>query len=502
MQTIQFKQPVIFSVKNKILPSVRLLVFIANCLFLSAKSQNSGAFPATNALRQNTTYPACGSNDLMHHIDQKNSQFSILSGQLMEIVSQQIANRTKSRSEDDLYIIPVVFHVVYNNEAENLPDSVILNQLHILNTCFRRQNANASETRTEFLDVVGDTKVEFRMASSDPLGMPTNGITRTSTEVEYFGGVLPYGPGQNSQVIQWTTDSLFFNFFRLTNPALGGHEAWDTERYLNVWIGDLRILEPAFDDFEELVYFGLATPPIDHPNWPPELIGQANDFEQGVLMHYVNVGENNPNSLPAPYTAYNGVTTTGKMLVHEVGHYLGLRHIWGDGNCDFDDYIYDTPNSDSESAWNCNFNLNSCVDNIGGADLPNMVENYMDYSSGACQNSFTIGQGELIRAVLEGYRPMAYELVPASMHKLKEESTMKCYPNPGSGKLNIDFGSQLQNVEICIQNEIGQIVLHTAYKDVRHVNLNLTLPKGLYLLIVDDKSGKTAMRKLLIAQDQ
>ena len=82
-------------------------------------------------------------------------------------------------------------------------------------------------------------------------------------------------------------------------------------------------------------------------------------------MHYANIGSNNPNLLAAPYTGFNGVTTTGKMLVHEVGHYLGLRHIWGDGYCNFDDYIDDTPNSVSESSWNCNFNLNSCLDNIG-----------------------------------------------------------------------------------------------------------------------------------------
>lgn len=373
--------------------------------------------------------------------------------------------------------------------------------MNILNACFRRQNANASETRPEFLSIVGDTRVEFRMANLDPSGMPTNGITRTPTPVEHFGGLLPYAPGQNSQIIQWTEDSLIYNFFRLTNSNLGGQDAWDTERYLNIWIGDLRISEPAFDNFEELVYFALATPPIDHPNWPASVVGQANNYEQGVLLHYVNVGSNNPNSLPAPYTGFNGVTTTGKILVHEVGHYLGLRHIWGDGNCSLDDYIDDTPNSAAESAWNCNFNLNTCTDDIGGVNLPNMVENYMDYSSGACQNSFTIGQGELIRAILEGYRPMAYETIPASIGPSNDKSSLICYPNPSSGVVNIDFGKQEQQVDIRIQNALGQVVLHAEYKDLRMASLNLNLPNGLYFLIVENKAGKKSIQKLLIKQD-
>jgi predicted Zn-dependent protease with MMP-like domain len=417
----------------------------------------------------------------------------------MENLHQLIENDSKSRSEGDVYRIPVVFHVVYNNDSENLPDSVIFNQLSILNACFRRYNANATETRDEFLDLVGDTRIEFQMADVDPSGMPTNGITRTFTEVEHFGGLLPYGPGQSQQIVQWSTDSLFYNFFRLTNSALGGKNPWDTERYLNIWIGDLRIFEPAFDNFEELVYFALATPPIDHPNWPANVIGQANDFEQGVLLHYVNVGSNNPNSLPVPYTGFNGVTTTGKILVHEVGHYLGLRHIWGDGDCSVDDYIDDTPNSNAESAWNCNFNLNTCTDNIGGLDLPNMVENYMDYSSGDCQNSFTIGQRELMRTVLETFRPLAYETLPASAGNSESQGSVKCFPNPSSGRLNIDLGKPTKAVDIRIQNLQGQVMFHSHVQDVQQVDLHLEeLPTGFYLLLIEDGGANQPAIKLLI----
>lgn len=475
-----------------------LLVFMTISLFENLVAQNIHPNPVSQAVSEETNYPSCGSSHLIDQIDQQNGLFRTLSDQLMENLRQLIDVNSKSRSEDDIYSIPVVFHIVYNDETENLPDSVIINQLDILNACFRRFNANATETRTAFLDIVADTRIEFRMADQDPSGMPTNGITRTFTEVEHFGGLLPYGAGQNSQIVQWTTDSLFYNFFRLTDSSLGGKDAWDTERYLNIWIGDLRIFEPAFDNFEELVFFALATPPVDHPNWPENVVGQANDFEQGVLLHYVNVGSNNPNTLPAPYTGFNGVTTTGKMLVHEVGHYLGLRHIWGDGNCSVDDFIDDTPNSNSESAWNCNFNLNNCTDNIAGVDLPNMVENYMDYSSGNCQNSFTIGQGELMRVVLETYRPLAYETLPASAGNSESRGSVKCFPNPSSGRLNIDFGKPTKAVDIRIQNLQGQVVFHSHVQDVQQVNLHLEFPAGFYILLIDDGRANQSAIKFLI----
>ena len=82
----------------------------------------------------------------------------------MQQVVQMVQNQQNTRNYDELLVIPVVFHIVYNNDQENLADSIILNQLEILNQAFRRQNENASQTRPAFLDFVGDTKIEFRLA--------------------------------------------------------------------------------------------------------------------------------------------------------------------------------------------------------------------------------------------------------------------------------------------------------------------------------------------------
>jgi predicted Zn-dependent protease with MMP-like domain len=443
--------------------------------------------------------PQCGSFELMKNRAQSQEGFMELSDQFMENVVRIVQTQKQNREASDLYIIPVVFHVVYNETEENLADSVIYNQLEILNKCFRRENEDKSETREEFNEIVGDTRIEFQLAETDPSGGLTTGITRTNTDVEYFGGVLPYGPSEGAEIADWINDSLYYNFFRLTETSLGGKDAWDTDQYLNVWIGDLRIFEPEFDDFEELVFFALATPPLDHENWPAEVIDLLTEFEQGVLIHYVNVGANNPNSFPAPYGTFNDKTTTGKILVHEVGHYLGLRHIWGDGDCDMDDFIADTPKSNNSSNWNCDHGANSCLDDIGGIDLSNMVENYMDYSRGSCQNSFTIGQADVMRTVLEEHRPFLYEtLSMVSIEESSQISRVKIYPNPTTGAFNVDFGQAFNTATIHIYNGIGKIVFTETIENASSTFISLQLSPGIYYIYLTSERMSSEPNKFVI----
>ncbi len=465
-----------------------------NAAQLCAQAIFSGDINNASALKENL--PGCGSHDLLQCSHHHHPGILEEADEWMKNIVKKSKNAHLIKS-NNLYEIPVVFHVVYNNDEENLPDSVIENQIAILNDCFRRTNADAVNTRPEFVDYVGDAQIEFKLAEIDPDGFPTNGIVRTSTDVEYFGGILPYGPGQNSQITQWVNDSLFYNYFRLANTSMGGQDPWDTHRYLNIWVGDLRIFEPAFDDFEELVFFGLATPPLDHFNWPLQLIPSATNLQDGVYMHYINIGSNNPNTFPAPYNVFNGITTTGKMLVHEVGHYLGLRHIWGDGNCSAEDFIDDTPNASSDSQWSCNFNANTCPDDIGGNDLPDMVENYMDYSNGNCQNAFTLGQIDLMRSVLEDYRA---ELAEVSISYTAESSTprIKLYPNPNNGLFNLDLSAASEMMEIQIFNNIGQTVYRQNTMGSGLIRLNLSLTPGLYILQVSSHTAISTVERLIV----
>jgi len=497
-KALKKKKNLISSFKLKHMKSFySLLIFLTVSLManqLCAQAIFSGDINDAQSLKENML--GCGSHELLKCAH--NHHPGIL--EEADVWMKNIAKKSKNAhfgKSNNLYEIPVVFHIVYNNEEENLPDSVIENQIAILNDSFRRTNADAVNTRPEFLDHVGDAHIEFKLAEIDPDGLPTNGIVRTNTDVEYFGGILPYGPGQNNQIIQWVNDSLLYNFFRLANTSMGGQDPWDTQRYLNIWVGDLRILEPAFNNFEELVYFGLATPPLDHFNWPLQFMPSASNLQDGVYMHYINIGPNNPNIFPAPYDVYNGISTTGKMLVHEVGHYLGLRHIWGDGNCSVDDFIDDTPNASAHSQWACNLNANTCTDNINGIDLPDMVENYMDYSTGNCQNAFTQGQINLMRSVLEDYRTDLAEVI---VSHTEDTSTprIKLYPNPNSGLFNLELSAASGMMEIQIINNIGQTVHRQNYSGSGHLSLNLNLSPGLYLLQLNSNTAISTVERFIV----
>lgn len=445
----------------------------------------------------NNVSPTCGSYHLMTSIDKEQDNLLQLSNELLEKVSTKIQTKSTLSDYDNRYIIPVVFHVVYNNEEENIPDSVLFNQIDLLNKCFRRQNADTINTREIFQDIVADAQIEFRLAETTPEGLPTNGITRTSTDISHFGGTLPYNQNQTNEIIQWLDDNLMQNYYRITQNSTGGIDPWDTNKYLNVWIGDMRIFEPELENFEELFYMALASPPIDHENWPNEVIEELGLLEQGILIHYVNVGSNNANQFPEPYTIFEGLTNTGKLLVHEVGHYLGLRHIWGDGNCSYDDFISDTPKANAASNYTCNLSTNSCFDSSNG-NPPDMVENYMDYSSGDCQNSFTVEQIDVMREVLSVFRTELPELLPLSIEKAFITSTISLYPNPTNGHFRINLEKEAKTLDLKIINNIGQSVIQSHYENINQLDLSLDLKPGLYFIQAEIDRSNFSTTKLII----
>ncbi|MBK7127753.1 MAG: T9SS type A sorting domain-containing protein [Crocinitomicaceae bacterium] len=334
------------------------------------------------------------------------------------------AKQTGSQDRSTVYIIPVVVHIVYNTPQENLDDSVIFNQIARLNEDYRRLNEDTTNTRDTFLTIVGDSYIEFQLAMFDPDGNPTTGITRTYTAQNSFFGV----GGTPAEGVKST--------------ANGGIDPWDQSRYLNIWVCDMSLFDIPF-------LLGYATPPADLPHWPA---GSTDGMSDGVVIQYQAFGSNNPNELDA---GSGPIDVQGRTTVHEVGHYLGLRHIWGDGDCTAEDGIDDTPNAADQSNQDCNFSSNTCTDNIGTlGDLPDMVENYMDYSAETCQNSFTLGQIDMMRAILENYR---YDLIngnPALGVENGEIHSFSIYPNPASGNFIIE-GLNTESKTITIYSETG-----------------------------------------------
>lgn len=247
-------------------------------------------------------------------------------------------------------VIPVVVHVIHNGTAvgveANISDAQILQQIRVLNEDFRRKNADAIRTPEEFLPVAADANIEFVLAKQDPNGLPTNGIVRK----------------QGPKTIYAPEDATL----------LGQTSQWNPEEYLNMWV--VPLVDP---------FLGFATFPTS--NLPGLNFAPAAAIRDGVTVDYQFFGT-------GPGTAAN---TNGRTTTHEVGHYLGLRHIWGDGGCEVDDFVLDTPNQDNPNQTICNANpvRFSCGNS-------NMIQNYMDYTPDPCMNLFTRGQVDRFDVVL------------------------------------------------------------------------------------------------------
>ncbi|HHG84255.1 MAG TPA: zinc metalloprotease, partial [Bacteroidetes bacterium] len=256
----------------------------------------------------------------------------------LDDVAARLSSGNFHQPSEGVITIPVVVHILYRTTQQNLSTAQVLSQIDILTADYRRQNANASQTIAAFTSVAGDAGIEFCLANKDPQGNPTGGIIRTQTQIVNIG---------------------------LTNSYYVESPAWDRNRYLNIWVCELGSQLLGFAQFP----------------------GTAPASRDGVVINWRYFGDQGP--VIAPYNK-------GRTATHEVGHWLGLTHIWGDGNCSQDDGISDTPLAGAAN-YTCNLNKQSC----GSTD---MVQNYMDYTEDACMNLFTIGQGAAMNATLSGTR--------------------------------------------------------------------------------------------------
>jgi hypothetical protein len=221
-------------------------------------------------------------------------------------------------------------------------------------------------------------------------------------------------------------------------------------------------------------------------NWPAGSSAPSPEVD-GVVVDFRCIGSNNPN--PMEVAGFGVIPQNGRTMVHEVGHYLGLRHIWGDGggifggnSCAEDDGVEDTPNQGAASNYDCNPQQNTCTDD----NEPDMIENYMDYSDQVCQNTFTNGQATIMRAVLEGPRNGLLE-VNTSVNAAALPKTWRVFPNPCGDRifLTLDAGHTVENTQWNVFNLQGRLVLNieVAPGPGSTVEIDLSqLPAGMYIL--------------------
>ncbi len=409
------------------------------------------------ALHAQQKVPKCGSAIYVKELDQK---YPGLEKALKTMRFPENKNNTRAA----IVYIPVVVHVVSKNGQEDIPEVYIQAQIDQLNRCYGRTNTDTTNMRSIYQSRVGATKIRFWLDQ----------IRRVTTTIPNF-------------------DANNFGMpDHVKETANGGDDAISPSTKLNLWICDLTI-----NGVDGLV--GYAYPPAGLPNWGGGGNAPIPGYD-GVVLDFQDVG--GPNKHPYGYASWG---FRGKTLVHEVGHYLGLRHIWGDdggachGQANFeDDGIADTPEAGSESQDNCNniASNNSCIETTG--DLPDMVEDYMDYSSGDCQNSFTKGQVTFMENVIDNIRSTVR--IPTAINEFDIASSVSVYPNPANEEFSIRLNNlNFETIEISIKNSVGQVVKKiTSHESKEQYTISIQdLAKGMYFVTLQ-LDNKTKVTKNII----
>lgn len=277
----------------------------------------------------------------------------------------------EKRLQANSYTVQVVVHIIHNGEPEgtgiNLSEQQVKSQINVLNKDFNRENNDAIDTPTEFQSVAGASPIRFELARIDPLGMPTNGINRVQ-------GFQP-------------------DFTIEDDLALKSLSYWPAENYLNIWVCHLTD-RYGYTQFPVSTLPGLGSAPKSR-------------LTDGIVISFEVFGSTDYGNFLLHPSFNKGRTTT-----HEMGHFFGLRHLWGDAeNCMGDDYVADTPPQSSLTLGCPPQPIKECP-----LDDPQnkMFQNFLDYTDDECMNLFTNNQVERMMVVLENSPRRASLLLPLS----------------------------------------------------------------------------------------
>ncbi len=361
------------------------------------------------------------------------------------------SHNTLARLDENYVIrIPVVVHILYHDPSQDISDSRVMEQIAALNRDYRRLNADTVNTPSYFRSVAADCDIEFQLATSDPFQRSTTGIIRKYTPISL-----------------WEEDD------NMKFSSSLGDDAWDPNSYLNIWVCN-----------------------IDGVLGYSSFVGGPENVD-GIVITTGAFGQSNTIS------AYD----KGRTGVHEVGHWLNLRHTWGDADCG-DDFVDDTPKQ-STYTTGCPSGIRiSCGNGPNG----NMYMDYMDFTYDDCMNMFTEGQKERMRALFEpgGLRysilsskglntPLVYQSPapddpPQWLHP-------QIYPNPASNELNLDLAYDVRWIgkTVSMLNLQGQIVMQVMITSkVQAINIS-RLASGMYILAAKKEDG-TSIREKFVKQ--
>lgn len=234
-----------------------------------------------------------------------------------------------------LYYIPVVVHVVHNGETvgvgRNISYAAIQSQIDVLNEDFRKILGSNGWNNNP---VGADTEIEFCLAQRRP-----------------DGSAFPNGePGVNRinrNTVGWTAPPHTTNYINSTikpytfnNNVPTATRGWNPNNYFNIWVCEISGGILGYAQFPQTALGGMGC-------------GAQSAATDGCVLLYNSVGKSSVTGFPGPYNE-------GRTATHEIGHWLGLRHIWGDGTCAVDDFCNDTPLAGAAN-YGCPIGTNSCI---------------------------------------------------------------------------------------------------------------------------------------------
>lgn len=337
--------------------------------------------------------------------------------------------------------IPVVVHIVTQGFDRGISDEQVYSQIDALNRDYNRQNTDLDIVHPDFQDLIANVGFNFCLATNDPFGNPTTGITRRNTDIDNIA----------------TPDNTW-----LYNSE-EGQAAWDTKKYLNIWVTQIT-----------LGIAGFATNP-----------GQKSPEQDGVVI--------NPR-----FFGMDGLATPpfhlGRTGVHEVGHYFNLKHPWNNG-CEGTDFVADMPQQLNP--------FRECP--TTGADAScggrNITTNYMNYTDDACQAMFTKGQAMRMQAALIGARSGLLNSNSCDPYfPTVSGMEVKVFPNPASYYFCVEVGSSnLEQIPYFIYDSRGAkveegIVLPNS---LQHFP---TYRSGVYFIQFMNGMEEPLVRKMVIAK--
>ena len=325
--------------------------------------------------------------------------------------------------------VPVVVHVVYNTAAQNVPQAQIDAQIRVLNEDYARTNADARQVPALFAGVAAATNVQFVLARRDPSGAPSTGVLRRSTKTRTFS----------------SNDAV-------KSANRGGSDAWPRDRYLNLWLCNLGN--------------GL----LGYAQFPG---GAA--ATDGVVCLYSSVPGGTAGN-------YNG----GRTATHEVGHWLNLRHIWGDATCG-NDLVSDTPTQQTSNSGCPAFPHPTC------GNQADMSMNYMDYTYDQCMYMFSTGQSSRMDAlfVSGGARAALLTSTGGTAPRAAAPALAALYPNPATDVLNL--GLAPAGAAVRVYDLRGHEMPQARYGGHGQVQVG-ALPKGLYYVTIETSAGLLRQR--------